>query len=293
MQLTLRILSYNHNLYSIYVMRSDSILPKKGEIINWREFLGDIQYKYVSNHKRNYLNMKCTLCWKISYVESKQVRKWFCKCTQPSRVAVKHWLSSSRFYSIYHWILSRCNNPKNIYYHIYWWKWIKCERETFEDFKADMYDDYIEHIKVFWEKNTTIDRINPLGNYCKDNCRRATINEQNFNKSITNTVTIDWKVYDWLKLSEELWISKSVACDRLSKYLSWRLSLESLMKKWYHRKLPLIVEIDWVVYTVKDIERITHLWAREARRRLSSYINWQITKEKLFTINRNYTPATA
>ena len=25
---------YNHNLYSIYVMRSDSILPKKGEIIN-------------------------------------------------------------------------------------------------------------------------------------------------------------------------------------------------------------------------------------------------------------------
>lgn len=269
-------------------MRSDSILPVKGEIINWREFLGDIEHRFVSNHKRNYLKMKCTLCWKISYVESKQARKWFCKCTQPSRVAVKHWLSSSRFYSIYHWILRRCNNPKEPFYNLYWWKWIKCERKDFESFKTDMYDDYIEHVNKFWETNTSIDRINPRGNYCKENCRRATIDEQNFNKTITNTVTINWEVYDWLRLSKELWIPKQVACDRLSKYLSWRLSLESLMKKWYHHKSSLVVEIDGDTYTVKDIERITHLSSREARRRLSNYINWQITKERLFAINRNY-----
>ena len=34
-----------------------------------------------------------------------------------------------------------------------------------------MGDSFNEHIKEFGEKDTSIDRINVSGNYCKDNCK--------------------------------------------------------------------------------------------------------------------------
>ena len=41
-------------------------------------------------------------------------------------------------------------------------KWLK-----FENFRDDMYESYLEHIKEFGEKNTSIDRVNNNGNYCR------------------------------------------------------------------------------------------------------------------------------
>ena len=44
-----------------------------------------------------------------------------------------------------------------------------------------MYESYLEHIKKFGKKNTTIDRIDNDGNYCKENCHWATAKEQSLN----------------------------------------------------------------------------------------------------------------
>jgi len=75
----------------------------------------------------------------------------------------------------------RCYNPKSDNYKRYWWKWIKIERNSFEEFYNDMAPSYIEHVNVhwYWRKNTQLDRIDPNGNYSKENCRRVTAKENN------------------------------------------------------------------------------------------------------------------
>lgn len=75
-------------------------------------------------------------------------------------------------------------------YKYYWWRWIKCERKTFKSFHEDMRDSYKDHMKQFWKKNTTIDRIDVDWNYSKENCRRATMIEQANNKRRTKKVII-------------------------------------------------------------------------------------------------------
>lgn len=66
---------------------------------------------------------------------------------------------------------SRCTNPNQISYKYYGGKGITVEWKTYKDFKKDMYDSYIKHVKVHGKANTTIDRIDSRKNYCKENCR--------------------------------------------------------------------------------------------------------------------------
>jgi hypothetical protein len=102
-----------------------------------------------------------------------------------------HWESKTRFYYIYNSMRQRCTNPKCDAYIYYWAFWLKCDWNTYEDFKKDMYDSYLKHCEEYWEKDTTIDRIDNSKGYSKKNCRRATRKEQVHNR--TNTRMYEWK----------------------------------------------------------------------------------------------------
>lgn len=127
-----------------------------------------------------------------------------------------HWMSRSRFERLRNWIKQRCNNKKSKAYKHYWLRWIQCERQSFEDFRDNMYESYLKHVEEYWEKETTLDRYpNKDGNYTKDNCRRATRKQQNNNTASNNVIEYEWKSMTVQQRAEYLWINSSTLRVRL------------------------------------------------------------------------------
>lgn len=136
---------------------------------------------------------KCE-CWTIKYVKQYDLVKLrYPTCINCRKYDNywKHKLSRSRIYRIYYWIKERCTNINNRIYKYYGWRWIKCLWNTFEEFYNDMSPTY--------KSNLTIDRIDNNWNYCKENCRWATMKEQWQNRRkkgtafLLDNIKIEWK----------------------------------------------------------------------------------------------------
>lgn len=122
---------------------------------------------------------------------------------------------------------ARCNNVNNDSYYRYWWRWIKVERKNFSEFRNDMWEAYLEHCKKYWEKDTTLDRIDVNWNYCKENCRWATWKEQYNNMSTNRKVEYKGVKYNSLSmLCECLWLKYGLIKDRLDAWWSIKDAVE-------------------------------------------------------------------
>lgn len=113
-----------------------------------------------------------------------------CGCETKART---HGMHKTRIYQIWSDMKIRCRNPDNKFYDRYGGRGISYQEswETFEGFMLDMEEGY--------EENLTLDRINPNGNYCKENCRWATQTEQCRNKGMNRrNKTGVTGVHEWI-----------------------------------------------------------------------------------------------
>lgn len=192
-------------------------MAEKLVFTEWQRFwkrtvLWEIKHRWISR----LVKCKCD-CWTEKWVYVGMLSQWksrSCGCSFRT-----HWMTWTRLFTIFDHIKQRCTNPNNPNRPIYWWKWVKNLRCSFEDFYKDMWESYEEHVKRYWEKDTTIDRINWNWNYCKENCRWATRKEQGNNLSTNRKVVYKWKEYNTLKsLCEEYWIWVTTMSQRINKY---------------------------------------------------------------------------
>ena len=119
-------------------------------------------------------------------------------------------------------IRRRCTDPENNRFHLYGARGIQCEWATYNDFAADMWEPFKEHIRLHGVKNTQIDRADPDKNYCKENCRWVSRIEQARNRRNIKPITYKGRTQILSDWTNELGLEFSRTYQRIYIY-KWPL----------------------------------------------------------------------
>lgn len=138
-----------------------------------------------------------------------------CGCYN-KEIITKHGLSNSKFYLKWEGLQARCNNPKSDSYKRYGGRGIKCEWNSFNEFKDDMYTTYLENCDKYGEYNTTLDRIDTNGNYSKENCRWLDKIGQSNNTANNKLIEYKGRIQTMKMWTRELGLDYSVIAHRLN-----------------------------------------------------------------------------
>lgn len=131
-----------------------------------------------------------------------------------NEVQIGSWPSRSPTAQSWRAMRKRCLYAKHIHYNLYGGRGIKiCARwlEAYSNFLEDMGER---------PAGTTLDRIDPNGNYTPENCRWATNYEQGMTKRTTKLHTIKDKTLSIRGWARELQIPRSTIQLRLSQGFS-------------------------------------------------------------------------
>lgn len=155
-------------------MNSDSILNKTfGKLIVVKE---------VGKSKDRHLLYLCRCeCGSEIVVSGRYLRSGkttSCGCDSKRKKIEFHNLSNSIIYRRWIDMRERCNNPKNANYKKYGAKGVKVCKEWQLSFMAF----YTWSIENGFNPSLSIDRIDPFGDYCPQNCRWVDIETQSNNK---------------------------------------------------------------------------------------------------------------
>ena len=144
-----------------------------------------VKYIGVKNHNRQYLCMcDCGKQKIVRYSHLKNGSIKSCGCLLNNKKSITHglWHFNPRLYKIWQMMIDRCKNKKSKSYKYYGNRGINvCEK--WHDAKK-----FMEWaIKNGYKDDLTIERIDVNGNYCPENCKFITKQEQTRNKR-TNTI---------------------------------------------------------------------------------------------------------
>lgn len=115
------------------------------------------------------------------------------------RLIMKEPLYKKPWYNSYRSMMSRCYNKNSANYKYYGAKGIKvCD----EWHNATNFENWVNNSAYFI--GATIDRIDNDGDYCPDNCRWATVFEQDKNRR--NSILIEWNgethnITEWSRIT--------------------------------------------------------------------------------------------
>lgn len=123
-----------------------------------------------------------------------------------------------KFYETWYRIRSRCYYEHNASYKSYGGRGIIVEWKSFIEFQNDMYAPMLKHVKQYGINNTSIERINNNGNYCKSNCRWATASEQASNRRSNRLITFKGKTMSVTEWSKYLQVDRHLIFDRLYRH---------------------------------------------------------------------------
>jgi len=136
-----------------------------------------------------------------------------------------HRESKQPFYRKYVHIRSRCTFEWDKDYKNYGARGIKFEWKSYQDFKKDMYLPFLKHVKKHGIKNTTIDRLDVNGNYCKNNCKWVTLEVQVNNKRNSRKYTLGKEERTVAQWAKKVGISRNALLYRLNKGLDIKTAI--------------------------------------------------------------------
>ena len=84
-----------------------------------------------------------------------------------------------------------------------------------------MYKNYLEHVKKFGEKDTTIDRKDNNGDYCKENCIWATRKIQENNRRNNHFLTYNGEIMTISQWANKLKLGNNILFSRIK--LGWSI----------------------------------------------------------------------
>jgi len=157
---------------------------------------------------------KCN-CWNTTTVRLSDLTQWktkSCWCLHKEMMhetKTTHWQSDTKIYNSWSGMKARCYNKNSNDYLNYGGRWIRVNNRwhKFENFYDDMWKSFEEHNKMYWWRETTIERIDHNWNYVKSNCKRATQWVQANNKRNNVLVTNHWKTMNLSQRAKELWVT--------------------------------------------------------------------------------------
>lgn len=142
-----------------------------------------------------------------------------CKRKETLNKLKKHGMVNTKFYEKWKSMKLRCLCKTIKAYPNYGGRGIRLSEKwiEFNGFKEDMYDSFLEHLKEFGNMQTTLDRIDNNGNYCKENCRWATRKEQQYNRRITKLIEYNGEKLTITKWGKKLGIDHVLIYRRLKR----------------------------------------------------------------------------
>lgn len=158
-----------------------------------------------------HFKVKCILCGKEKYMGPHKIKiAKSCGCLSKNN-GTKHGFVDSRTYNSWTTMKARCLNKNHDSYKSYGGRGIRvCLRwiDSFVNFLDDM---------GVRPEGMTLDRINPNGDYEKENCKWSTDIEQANNKTNNTIFSLEGKTLTLAQWSREKGIKISTLCNRITR----------------------------------------------------------------------------